>query len=157
MPDQLDRRWKILHVNPSEILTILQGWRASGFVYKVTSTAIPEDAVVLDCQADWQRRAIGLRLWSSSFPEVPDGCPCEAMERPDDLSFKAYAVRTESSMKGHPVITALSKLAERVRRVVMAGNIKIDDRVAVAAELAGEIELACADLELPVIVVEDGK
>jgi hypothetical protein len=81
VPDVKDRRWKILHVDPNEILLVLRHWRTASFVYRLTGGDIPEDAVVVDLQADWYRKTIALRLWSASFPEVKDGDgPCNAID-----------------------------------------------------------------------------
>ena len=72
MADHKTRRVKILHVNPDEVVKILNS-QTTECVWLAINRNIPEGTEVLSVRECWSLRTIALLLTHPSFDEVPDG------------------------------------------------------------------------------------
>ncbi len=70
--DEVDRRYKVLWIDPNLLMDLrFSAVLAKDTIRAVTVKGLPEDAVVQAMCYDPMKHAVGLRIWSSTFDEVP--------------------------------------------------------------------------------------
>lgn len=79
MADHKTRRVKIIHVNPDEVVKMLNS-QTTECVWLAINRHIPEGTEVLKVRECWSLGTIALMLTHPSFAEVPDG-----EQPPDDV------------------------------------------------------------------------
>lgn len=127
-----DRRWKVMWLDMEFVIDVMSGFNFRGNWRFPEFPKLPDDVKFIDANYSWERRQLGVRIWSSEFPQVPDGEPVPNVIDPI-VAIVTYDAGSDPILARRAAdvrrIEALTAEVERLRADHKAYQDELDQRI----------------------------